>query len=184
MKKYLRPTYMCESDSKEIKRLARRIVGKRKGREAVKAMFNWVRDKVAYDVVDVVGAKGVLKRKPMRAVCIDKANLIVALCRASGIPARYIGADIQMKIKKEIFKLKHLYAEVFYNGRWHKIDPTFGRSTSNLIKPSEFERLVNFKLISKETRYDQIPKFLPFLTKILYRLMPSVVRFKKTIGGG
>lgn len=181
MKKYLGPSFKCESDSVSVIRLSRKIVGRKRGRAAVRSIFRYVKDQVRYDIVDVVGAKGVLKRKPKKAVCIDKTNLMVALCRASGIPARYIALDVKLKTKNDIPVLKHMLAEVFYGGRWHKLDPTFGKSSSNFINASKFEKIDNWKGKSKETRFPSLPWFIPILTWFMYRLDKNVLRLKRTI---
>ena len=53
------------------------------------AIFNWVRDNVKYEYYanTKYKATGTLSNK--RGNCCDHANLIVALCRAADIPARY-----------------------------------------------------------------------------------------------
>ncbi len=184
MKNYTKPSFKCESDSREIKRLAKRIVGKKKGRAAVKSIFLFVRDNIDYDIADVVGARGVLKRKPRKAVCVDKANLMVALCRASGIPARYISADVVLKTKKGQLPVKHMYADVFYGKRWKRLDPSFGRSSVHFIKPSKFDKVDNFKLKTKETRFASLPWFIPSITWFMYRLLPSMLKIKTLVRGG
>ena len=57
------------------------------------AIFNYVRDNVAYSYYanSKKGADGTLSSGS--ANCCDQANLVVALCRAAGIPARYSHAQ-------------------------------------------------------------------------------------------
>ena len=99
--KYLEPSAFCESDAPEIRKLARKIVGKRKGRAAAAAIFNWVQKNVDYRIIPLVGARKVLKRRPRKAMCFDKTNLFVALSRAAGIPARYVILKCDFKIRRK-----------------------------------------------------------------------------------
>ncbi len=55
------------------------------------------------------------------AICGGLSHVFRILCRRAGIPARYVGA----------FNLRplmgsHAISEVYYAGRWHLLDPTFG----------------------------------------------------------
>ncbi len=137
---YLKPTNLCESNDSEIGKLAKKIIGDKKDEAAAKALFYWVRDNVIWDIVDIVGAKAVLKRKPMRAICIDKNNLMVALCRASGIPARYIMITGRLKVKKKEIDvdMPHVGCEVLIRGKWVIADPSYGEETKSIIEVSEF----------------------------------------------
>ena len=59
-----------------------------------------------------------------RGSCADFAHLFLALCRASGLAARYVAgfnpAEGQM----------HAWAEVLLENYWHAFDPTHGRAPS------------------------------------------------------
>lgn len=139
-KKFCRPTFLCPSNSPEIKKLAKRIVNNSEPSEKiVEKIFLWVRDKIRWDVVKVVGIKRMFKRKPLRGNCTDKTNLFIALCRSLGIPARYVFLYCSLKTKKKNLpkKLGHVVAEVFMNGRWIIADPTFGKHTKELVEISE-----------------------------------------------
>lgn len=55
------------------------------------------------------------------AICGGLSHVHRTLCRKVGLPARYIGA----------FNLRplmgsHAISEVYYDGKWHLLDPTFG----------------------------------------------------------
>jgi transglutaminase-like putative cysteine protease len=56
-------------------------------------------------------------------ICQDYAHLMIALCRALNIPARYISGYNPAE------GLMHAWAEALYNGRWHAWDPTHNRAT-------------------------------------------------------
>lgn len=54
-------------------------------------------------------------------VCQDYAHILIALCRASGIPARYANGFIAG------IGATHAWVEVFDEGKWWAIDPTHDR---------------------------------------------------------
>lgn len=51
-------------------------------------------------------------------VCQDYTHILIALCRANGIPARYVDGFIQGE------GATHAWAEVYDKGAWWGIDPT------------------------------------------------------------
>jgi transglutaminase-like putative cysteine protease len=53
-----------------------------------------------------------------KGVCQDYAHIMIALCRLSGIPARYV---VGMVIGEG---LSHAWVEIEENGAWHGFDPT------------------------------------------------------------
>lgn len=54
-------------------------------------------------------------------VCQDYAHILIALCRAQGIPARYVNGFLQG------IGATHAWVEVFDKGAWWGIDPTNNR---------------------------------------------------------
>lgn len=61
-----------------------------------------------------------------RGVCQDFAHLLIALCRSSGLPARYVsGYFHDPAFPPETVLASHAWAEVFLEGRgWLALDPT------------------------------------------------------------
>jgi transglutaminase-like putative cysteine protease len=137
---YLNPAPLAESDNPKIKALAKEIVGKKKGAAAAKALFGWVRDKIEWQILPVIGAKGVLARKPMQAECADKNNVFIALSRAARIPARYVLVTGRLKVKRKDLdaEIPHVAAEVFVGGKWTMADPSYGENTKNIIEVCEW----------------------------------------------
>jgi len=90
---YLQPTEHVQSDSDTIRTLAQTItVGAKDESGAAKAISRWMLANIAYD------AGGPTARTPAlttladhKARCDGWGNLYLALARASGIPARYVG---------------------------------------------------------------------------------------------
>ncbi len=55
------------------------------------------------------------------AICGGLSHVHRVLCRMVGLPARYIGAFNLRPIMGS-----HAISEVYYDGKWHLLDPTFG----------------------------------------------------------
>jgi Transglutaminase-like superfamily len=54
------------------------------------------------------------------ALCGGKSLVFVTLCREAGMAARYVGSMYMPELRS------HAISEVFYDGKWHLYDPTFG----------------------------------------------------------
>lgn len=121
---YLYPSRYCQSD--RLCKLAIREFGKVwQGYSRVQAIQNWVRERVTFvsnssnsstsavdTVIEQVG------------VCRDFAHLMIALCRALSIPARFVtgtdyGADPALGAPDF-----HAYVEVYLSDRWYLFDPS------------------------------------------------------------
>ncbi len=59
--------------------------------------------------------------KEGHAICGGLSHVHRVLCRMVGLPSRYIGAFNLRPIMGS-----HAISEVYYNGKWHLLDPTFG----------------------------------------------------------
>jgi transglutaminase-like putative cysteine protease len=138
---YLAPSPGVECEDGGIRTLADELTrGKLSSREKAAALFLFARDQVRYvpyapfeSVEDYLGPM-VLERG--YGFCTQKTSLLVGLCRAAGIPARFRFADLVnhnmpgrlewvMQSNRMIF---HTYAELFVEGRWLKATPSFERS--------------------------------------------------------
>jgi len=181
---FCKPTFLCESDSVEIKNLSRKIIKNSKTKkEAVKSIFLYVRDRVKWDIVEIVGAKELLKRRPLIGICVDKVNLFIALCRSIGIPARYLlifHCELR-RINDEFPKvIQHVAAEIYLNGKWRIVDPTFGHHTQKLIPISEFER-PSWKKIKYFIRLKEFTRMMKYLSTFFLNLSPSALKMKNLI---
>lgn len=91
------------------------------GGPKVAAIRDWIEQRLDYvsgvSTPDTTAADTFLER---RGVCRDYAHLMIALCRAAGIPAR-IASVFSPKVEPSDF---HAVAEVFLSNGWHLIDPT------------------------------------------------------------
>ena len=95
--------------------------GHLEGGERVAAMRDWIAEKFSY----VAGSSGpqttALDSFVMRrGVCRDYTHVLVSLCRASTIPARFVSVYAP-GVEPQDF---HAVAEVFLGGEWHLVDAT------------------------------------------------------------
>ncbi|MBE6512861.1 MAG: hypothetical protein E7Z75_06955 [Methanobrevibacter olleyae] len=90
------------------------------------AIFNWVRDNVDYEYYanTKYKATGTLSKK--KGNCCDHANLIVALCRAADIPARYSHGK-NCKFSSGL-NTGHVWAQIYVDGVWYSADATSSRN--------------------------------------------------------
>lgn len=96
-------------------------------------LFHFVRDDIKFGFPsggDFVKASETIRRGTGQ--CNTKATLLLALCRAAGIPARIHYSLIRKEIQKGFFtgiayrlmpaKISHSWIEVEIDGRWRRID--------------------------------------------------------------
>jgi transglutaminase-like putative cysteine protease len=139
MEKYLQPSYTIDSGEPSIKKKTLELTrGKQTNTEKAKAAFYFVRDSIKYNPYGGIApleeykASATLKRG--NGYCVQKAVLLAALARASGIPTRlgFVNVRNHLLPKEIIDGLKgdnvmkyHGYALLYLNGKWLKATPSF-----------------------------------------------------------
>ncbi|WP_068140308.1 transglutaminase-like domain-containing protein [Roseimaritima ulvae] len=117
---YLNPSRYCESD--ELLDFAMQQFGTLlPGYSRVTAICNWTYDELAYEpgsTGPTTTACDVLEQK--QGVCRDYAHVAISLCRAMGIPARYV-SGYAVNLTPPDF---HGFFEAYLDGRWFLFDPT------------------------------------------------------------
>lgn len=116
-----------------IKTLASKLVsGKSTTWQKAQAIFNYVRDNISYSYYSdsKKGAKSTLSSKS--ANCCDQANLVVALCRAANIPARF--SHGQGCTFSSGLVTGHVWAQIYVDGVWYSADATSSRNSLGNIK--------------------------------------------------
>ncbi|MCJ7472156.1 MAG: PKD domain-containing protein, partial [Actinobacteria bacterium] len=131
---YLKSQNLIDSDSAPIKDAVEKVVGSEDDSYKIaEKLYNFVVDNFEYDFVRLAEkeridykASELLKIK--KGVCTDYAILYAALCRAAGIPAKYIGGiPIDSVISEEDKELEtaHAWNEIYLpDYGWIPIDPT------------------------------------------------------------
>ncbi len=154
IEEYLKPTPAIECEAKSIKEKAQELTkGEENIVEKAKRLFYFVRDEIKYNpyspfyLLEHYRASNILLRG--EGFCVQKAALLAALARATGIPARLRFADIRNYIVPDklvqsmgtnLFTY-HGYDELYIGGRWVKATPSFDikMCQENRIIPVEFD---------------------------------------------
>lgn len=138
---YLAATDVIDCGSPAVRELAKEITRDAGDEHArIKAMFDWVRDQIRYDMGPVLSsrrdwtASATIKRG--YGFCQQKAVLLAALLRAGGFPAGFaVEALLDYKIPPHFAEYMggqeipvHGYTTVFVDGRWQRIDATLDRA--------------------------------------------------------
>lgn len=121
---YIYPSRYCESD-RLLHAAARSFGNLPQGHGRVKAIMQWVKEHVDYTPQASNSRTSAVDTLTERmGVCRDFSHLMIALCRAVNIPARFTtgtdyGADPAMGPPDF-----HAYVEVFLGQRWYVFDPS------------------------------------------------------------
>jgi transglutaminase-like putative cysteine protease len=121
---YLNASRYCQSD--RLSRFANREFGNGpSGHQRVTAICNWIRDHVDYQA----GTSDALTSAydtfgDRTGVCRDFAHLAIALCRAVGIPARYISAYAWQLSPPDFHAVFEAYLGGPAGGAWFLFDAT------------------------------------------------------------
>jgi transglutaminase-like putative cysteine protease len=124
---YLQPTSRGPLDG-EVKKLADRItMGKLTNLSKAKAIYDWTVENMYRDPNTKgcgLGDVCELLRKP-GGKCTDISSVFIALCRASGVPAREVfSIRLGKKAEEDITTYQHCWAEFFVPGfGWVTADP-------------------------------------------------------------
>lgn len=116
---FLLPSRYCESD--RAGQLAREVVGNaRPGQQQVERICDWVLSRVQYRIGSgerLLSALEVLERG--EGVCRDLSHLVITLCRALSMPARFVTGYVENLQPMDL----HAWLEVWLEGGWRIFDP-------------------------------------------------------------
>lgn len=121
---YLYPSRYCESDTLNGFAM-KEFGGLWQGYTRAQAICDWVQQHVAFVSGSSSGTTSATQTLLQRqGVCRDCAHLMIALCRAVNIPARFttgldFGADPALGPPDF-----HAYVEAYLGGRWYIFDPS------------------------------------------------------------
>ena len=116
---YLLPSRYCPSD--EFQSLVEDEFGSLQGGARVTAMSDWISQHINYTPGSSHSGTGALETYVSRhGVCRDFAHVLIAMTRASAIPARFASVYAP-NVNPPDF---HAVAEVFLGGEWHLVDAT------------------------------------------------------------
>jgi len=125
---YLNPSRYCESD--RLGGFALRVFGdSTPGYARVRQISEWVTENIAYESGSTDGSSSATDVLLQRAgVCRDFAHVAIALCRAIGIPARYV-SGYGVNVDPQDF---HGFFEAYIGTDWYLFDPT-GMAAANAL---------------------------------------------------
>ncbi len=150
---YLRPGALVDSGHPAILAYARRVAGEGTPREQALRLYYAVRDDLRYDPYNTPLRPEAYRASATLAAghgfCINKAGLMAAVCRASGIAARVGYADVRNHMTTQRLAelmgsdmfFYHGYTEVWLDGRWIKATPAFNRELTEKfgLKPLDWD---------------------------------------------
>jgi transglutaminase-like putative cysteine protease len=127
---YLRPSRYCESDI--VGRLAFRTFGaSTPGVSRVADICNWVNDHLDYVPGSTDASTTALQAFTQAAgVCRDYAHLAITMCRAMGVPARYV-SGYAVDLDPPDF---HGFFEAFLANQWYLFDATQMAPVDQLVR--------------------------------------------------
>jgi len=122
---YMHSTANCQVTAQIMSLAASITSGKTSTYDKAVAIFNWVRDNIGYSFYynTKYGAQGTLDAKTGN--CVDTSHLLIALLRATGIPARYVHGYCQFTSGNWY---GHVWAQIYINGAWYSGDATSSRN--------------------------------------------------------
>ncbi len=140
MNEYLSPTEVIDCDEPSVRDWALEITrGLQTPKEKAIAIFYAVRDGVRHNpyapALTMEDHKASVTLARGSGQCQHKSALLVALCRAVGIPARVGYVDVRDHQLSDRFRsmiggdnllIQHGYAEVYIDGRWLHVSPPTG----------------------------------------------------------
>lgn len=151
---FLEPTFFIDCDEPIIKEKSRELTTKFDGdSEKARHIFYFVRDEIRYNIYSARSTDVDFKASHIlekgEGYCVQKAILLVALARASRIPARLRFAEIRIQETARSLAEKrgsnvfpcHGLTDVYVNNRWIKATPTYDREYCKKagIAPVEFD---------------------------------------------
>ena len=117
--RYLMPSRYCPSD--EFQSFVAAEFGDRQGGARIAAMRDWINKAFSYVPGSSNAQTTALDTFVQRqGVCRDYAHVMIALARASTIPARFASVYAPGVTPPDF----HAVAEVYLDGTWHLVDPT------------------------------------------------------------
>ena len=126
---YLLPSRYCPSDKFEA--LVEAEFGNLCGGQRIAAIRDWIAGNFTYCAgVSTAATDAVDSYVTRQGVCRDFAHVMVALARASTIPARFVSVYAP-DVEPQDF---HAVAEVFLDGAWHLVDPTGMAEAADMAK--------------------------------------------------
>ncbi len=167
MEEYLKCTEVIDCDAKYVKEKAQALTeGLETAREKAVALYYFARDEIKHNPYAPMQVrenyKATVTLERGSGTCEHKAVVLVALCRAAGIPARLGYVDIRDHLLSEKFRqmiggdnllIQHGYVEIYIDGKWIHACPAYDLATCQKagFVPVDFDGINN----AKDSPYNQ-----------------------------
>ena len=123
LSEFLKSTKLIDSDHPSIIKKAKELTEECKTQEEkAKFLFEYVRDSYDRSIYESYKASDVLEGRGN--LCYQRATLLTALCRSSGIPACLSLQKVTMIRGKEKGVFAHAVTGIYMNGEWHLYETT------------------------------------------------------------
>jgi len=178
---YLEPGPLCDPSNSSITELAERISTGKNDFETAHALFDWVRDNIEYRVLGIESADATLGRG--QGCCLAKSNLLVALARARGIPARYRQFSGYLNSPDERIarvKHEHIVPELYVNDRWIIGDPAYNIRVASVYEVGEMGKTTWHGLTSEKV-LASLPNWMWIGQRIVIWLSPSAYAVRRKV---
>jgi transglutaminase-like putative cysteine protease len=131
---HLYPSRYCQAD--KLVRFARSTFGNLSpGYHRVNGICNWIRENVEYQIGISDALTSAFDTVTERAgVCRDFAHLAIALCRAMGIPARYVSAYASRLTPPDFHAVIEAYLQGSSGPAWYLFDPTRMSAPDGIVR--------------------------------------------------
>jgi transglutaminase-like putative cysteine protease len=151
---YLVSTEFIDSDSPDVQAFAQKAVaGAVTPQEKAMKLYYAVRDGIYYDPYRIDPSRKAFKASTILrqgyGYCVAKAVALAAALRSQGIPCRLHFSDVRNHLTTERLRklmqtdtfFYHGYNDIFLDGRWVKVTPTFNVSLCEKfkVKPLDFD---------------------------------------------
>ncbi|EAQ96044.1 transglutaminase-like domain-containing protein [Congregibacter litoralis] len=125
--RYLMPSRYCQAD--QLQSFVEAEFGDSSGGERIARIRDWIFESFRYSSESSNSQTTAIDTFVQRqGVCRDFAHVLIALARASSIPARFVSGYAPYVIPQDF----HAVAEVYLDHTWHLVDAT-GMAASNQI---------------------------------------------------
>ncbi len=152
LKKYLVNDAKYEYDNPVIQKAVKKVVGDEKNPYWIaRKIYDYLMPNMYYQMTGGWNtAPTVLARG--NGSCSEYSFVYIAMCRAAGLPARYVGSIAQRGEKKAMDDVFHRWVEVYLpNYGWVPVDPSGGDQKSPAAQARYFGHLSNHFLITTQS---------------------------------
>ena len=172
---FLRAEHGIESESKQIKNLANKLLAENR-EQTVRNIFQFVTDTLTYDNSLSQARSALQALRTGKGDCTEYTELMIALCRANSIPARYVNGFVTRG--GSVTNPRHNWVEVYFNEHgWVAFDPTFADGQG---ARTTFDKMENIYIVISFTRNSSsgwIGEYYSFTLKYGYRSINYLDKF-------